>query len=388
MFAGFGLGLTATKYVAEFKQKEPVRAGRMLGLSSLIVWVSAGLVTTVLLTLSPWLAAHTLAAPQLAGGLRIGSLLALLTALNGAQTGALAGLEAFKATARVNFISGLVTLPLVVVGVVYFGLVGALWGLVAAAAVTWVLNHLALRREAARSSVPFLFRGCLQEWPVLWSFSLPALLSSMLAAPVNWICNAMLVNQPNGYAEMGILSAANQWYFALLFLPGVLARYTVPVLSERLGSEDKAACRKILRYSTGLNAAVVWPLVAIACLGSHYIMMIYGHGFADHKAVAATAMLTAGVLAVALPMGQMTAASGRMWTEMCMNIGWASVFCFGTWLGLPYGALGLVTARLVAYVFLVIWVFLFVAKLLRKMGSGDDKMSHDMQEASGTPPAP
>jgi O-antigen/teichoic acid export membrane protein len=31
VFAGFGLGLTATKHVAELRQSDPIRAGRILG---------------------------------------------------------------------------------------------------------------------------------------------------------------------------------------------------------------------------------------------------------------------------------------------------------------------------------------------------------------------
>src|SRR5208282_6029974 len=34
IFAGLGLGLTATKYVSEFRRQDPVRAGRILALSA------------------------------------------------------------------------------------------------------------------------------------------------------------------------------------------------------------------------------------------------------------------------------------------------------------------------------------------------------------------
>lgn len=35
-FAGFGLGVTATRYVAEFKTKDPGRAGRIIQLTNLV----------------------------------------------------------------------------------------------------------------------------------------------------------------------------------------------------------------------------------------------------------------------------------------------------------------------------------------------------------------
>ena len=365
-FAGFGLGLTATKHVAEYRHKDPHKAGRILGLSTVVALFTGGLLAVCLLAGAPWLATHTLAAPHLSGALRIGAVLILFTALNGAQMGALVGLEAFRLTAQLNLCTGLISLPLVVGGVVFFGLNGALWGLAATAFFTWLLYHFALRRELARAGIPLAVNGSFAEIRVLWSFSLPAVISGMLAAPVTWVCNALLVNQPHGYAEMGVANAANQWFYALLFLPGVLARTAIPVLSERLGADDKSSCRRILWYTMGLNAAVVIPLVLLGCLASRYIMGIYGSSFAQHPAVVVVAMMTAAVLAIQMPMGQMTAASGRMWTEICMNLGWAIAFCGGTWLAISHGALGLVSARLGAYVLHTLWTALFAVWLLQR----------------------
>ena len=39
IFGGFGLGLTATKYIGEFKRRDPERAGRILAMSNLTAYV-------------------------------------------------------------------------------------------------------------------------------------------------------------------------------------------------------------------------------------------------------------------------------------------------------------------------------------------------------------
>src|SRR5438552_5948956 len=103
-FAGFGLGVTATKHVAEFRHTDPERAGRILGLSGLTALATGGTMAVCLFVFAPWLAEHTINAPHLTGALRIGVLLLFISALNGAQIGALAGFEAFKAIAYVNLI--------------------------------------------------------------------------------------------------------------------------------------------------------------------------------------------------------------------------------------------------------------------------------------------
>jgi O-antigen/teichoic acid export membrane protein len=38
--AGFGMGTTAAKFVAEFRTTDPMKAGKIISLSSLISWVS------------------------------------------------------------------------------------------------------------------------------------------------------------------------------------------------------------------------------------------------------------------------------------------------------------------------------------------------------------
>ena len=157
VFAGFGLGLTATKHVAEFRKKDPVRAGRILVLSTLTGAFTGTFFAALLFFLAPLLAAKTLAAPQLSGPLRICAVLLFFTAMNSAQNGGLYGFEAFKTMARLQSVVSLVYCPLVIGGYLLAGLEGTLWGMVASKIVDWFLKGWALRSEARRAGVPLLF---------------------------------------------------------------------------------------------------------------------------------------------------------------------------------------------------------------------------------------
>ena len=222
VFAGFGLGLTATKHVAEFRQSDPARAGRIIGLSGLFAMGTGGVMALALFIFAPWLAEHTINAPHLANVLRIGAIILFINALNGAQTGALAGFEAFKTIAHVNLFVGLISFPLLVCGAYFGGLRGAVWALAINLCFNWLFNHLALRKESRRYKVPFSFRDCIREWPVLWKFSLPAAINSGLVGPVSWACFALLVRQPKGYSEIGIFTAALVFQGLLMFVSNML----------------------------------------------------------------------------------------------------------------------------------------------------------------------
>lgn len=364
VFAGFGLGLTATKHVAQFRETDPDRAGRIIGLSWLVAMATGGLMALGLLFFAPWLAGNTINAPHLSGILRIAALILFINALNGAQAGALSGFEAFKAIAQVNLFVGLISFPILIAGAYWGGLAGAVWALAITLGVNWLLNRLALRKEARRHGVPLTFKNCRAESPILWRFSLPAVVSSSMLAPVNWVCNALLVNRSDGYDEMGILSAANQWYALLLFLPSLLGSVVLPVLSERLGHNDTGRATRTLVLAIKTNLLLVSPIVLLASVASPYVMGLYGESFRGGWPVLIIVLLTAGMTTIQSPVGQIITASGRMWVGCAMNMGWAAVFVLGTVLLVGNGALGLAVARAIAYAVHAVWVFSFARHVL------------------------
>jgi O-antigen/teichoic acid export membrane protein len=363
-FAGFSMGFTATKHVAELREHEPARAVRIIGFSSLTAWFTGVLATLALLALSPWLATYALAAPHLTGLLRVSAVGLLLGAVNGAQTGALSGFEAFRSIAIVNLISGVLGFVFRVAGVVWFGLAGAVVGFVVSQACACFLSNRLLHREAERMHMTLSYVGCLQEAAMLLRFSIPAVLGGFVALPVNWLCSAMLVNQPGGYAQMGIFNAANQWFSALLFLPGLLGQVILPILSHRLKAADYSESRKVLSLALKVNSLVLLPLAVLA-LASKPLMRFYGHEFAAGWTTLVVVLGSAGFLSVQMPVGHLLAASGRMWTILVMNLGWAIAFILGTWLLIGRGALGMASSRLIAYALHAAWSFAYAYFALR-----------------------
>jgi O-antigen/teichoic acid export membrane protein len=232
-----------------------------------------------------------------------------------------------------------------------------------------VLNHYALRRELRNSSIVIDYRQCLQEGRVLWSFSLPAVLSGLMIGPVYWGCTVLLVNSPNGYAEMGIFSAVNQWFAALQFLPTVLGQAALPMLSQQFIEGDRVRFKKLLTSAIAMNAGVIVPIVIIGAFLSPVIMRSYGPGFSGEWPTLIMVLVAAGLLAVQTPVGHVIAASSRMWLGLMMNAGWGLAFLGSATLLIGYGALGVATARVIAYTLHGIWTFGFAVYTLRQAHS-------------------
>jgi len=364
-FAGLGLGITATKCVAEYREKDPAKAERILGLSAAVSFVSAGAMALVLFLGAPYIAAKTLAAPHLAPALKACSLMLFFTAVNGAQTGALFGFEAFRKNAKLNFGLGLMSLPVMSIGVWRWGLMGAVWASVIISAVTWSVYHAALRFECRKHGLKLTAAGCWTERRILWRYSIPATVTGLLVGPVFWAVNAMMANRPGGYAEIGVYNAANQWRTMLLFIPMLIGQTIVPIMSERYGRGNIEATLKTMKVSMLVSALVVVPVSVGVGLMGPWIMAQYGPSFADGWPVLLVVLATASLMAVMTPVGNFIAASGRMWTGAAMNAGWGAVAVVSAWLFIPMGAVGLALAFLIAYLAHSVWVFVYVYYVLR-----------------------
>ncbi|MBZ5630867.1 MAG: oligosaccharide flippase family protein, partial [Acidobacteriia bacterium] len=319
-----------------------------------------------LLTAAPWLATSTLNAPHLSTELRIGAALLFLNALNGAQTGVLAGFEAFRAIARVNLIQGVLTFPLAVAGVILMGLTGSVVALVASAALAWILNHIAIQAECSRNGVSIRWVGFWSERVILWRFSLPAFLSGALTSPAMWLASSILVNQPHGYAEMGVFSAANQWRTAVAFLPSLLSQPLLSMLSN-LGVGDSTSFRKLLRVnlllSFGLSVFMAAPLV----LSSSWIMKAYGRDFLAGRPVLILLVLAAVISSTVAVIGQAIASLDKMWWGFTFNLVWALVLLSSASLLVPrHGALGLAGAVVASYSVHALTVTTYCTTPLRK----------------------
>ena len=350
-FAGLGLGLAATKHIAEHRVHDPVAVGEAIGFLSRISLISGCLISFVVVIFAPWLAAHTLAAPQLAPELREGTLLLLFGVINGVQTGVLSGFEAFKTIARVNLISGFANFPMLICGAYFGGVAGTVWGMIAVLALNCYLNFLAVRTEAVKAGVPISRGKTAKHFELIWSFGLPGMLAGLIFGPANWITNTLLVNQHDGYAEMGLLNATNSWFQAVAFLPNLLGQVLLPILATYTAAKDSRGVARALTITTWANAIIVFPVVALGCLFSRNIMELYGSGFAQGGPVLTLTLISGGILMIQGPITNQLIASGKMWAYFAAHIAWGCVFVVASLSFVPgHGATGLALARLLAYI--------------------------------------
>jgi O-antigen/teichoic acid export membrane protein len=368
--AALGLGVTATRYIADLRDRDPERAGRIIGLSWALTAVSGALLALLSFFTAEPLASHLLHAPELATPVRIACAMILLNAMLAFQTGALCGFEAFPALARINFVSGMLSLPIVIAGVWFWGVDGAVAGTALSLAVNWWLNERLLRSECSLAGIPIRIREGFQENKVLWTFSVPALISAFSVAPVLWLCSVMIVRSPHGIEQMALYAGADRWRLTILFVPTALFRSVLPMLAN-MHARDREGYRRVHRTNLLVNLVVVTvPVLAICCL-SIPIMNSYGPGFVAGWPI--LTVLCAGTIPEALNtiLGYPLVVSGRMWVRCGMDlILGAILLILGAWLIPQYGALGFAIAYGASYAMISACLYVVTREPQNEAGLG------------------
>lgn len=364
VFAGFGIGAAAGRHVAEFRSRDTVRLSRILALTERALLAFGFVVSITLLLGSRELAAKILNSPHLAMPLAIAAFSVLFSALDGYQKCVLIGLEAMRAFAIGTVASAVLGAPITLIAAKLYGLNGAAGGFL----LTSILQASISRWQMTQQLDYFLISrdglGCASEWRVIRDFALPALLTGVLIIPAHWVCQTMLANTENGYSELALLGVAMQWFNVIMFLPSVAGRVILPILTDHLASKKHGDAKSLLLLAVIANVLITMPVAILAALLNNYILQLYGPEFQNGSTSLTIAVFSAILFAAQAPVGNMVVAASRMWLGTIMYFGWAAIYISLAYLMLAYGAVGVVSAMAVAYLFHSIWMFTFAIRQL------------------------
>jgi O-antigen/teichoic acid export membrane protein len=352
--AALGLSMTATKFVAEYRDTDRLRAGRILTFSLVLAWTAGLIMTGVLILLAPQIAQWGFASPGLKKQLVEASGLLVLGVLESVQTGALTGFEAFSRIAKLSAWSGMLSIPAITILAYRYHDSGAIAGLTIALALTCVLNSVALRAECRRRGIPLIFRGCLSERRILVGFSLPSYLSGAIVAPVNWLANTLLVSHSGGFSQVGLYSAADRYRFLLIFVPLSISRIAVPTLSRFHAAGDDKGFHEASRWNVGFGLVSILPPALLCVLLAPRLMSLFGASFVQGWPVLAVLALSSIPTVLNTQLGAVLLSSGRAWTRTAVDGLLAAVFVGSAYALIPrWNSIGLATAFLVSYSFAV-----------------------------------
>lgn len=355
LFTGFGLSLTATRYLSQYRFSHRKEAGRLIGATGTISLTLAGSLSVLFFFFAGTISRSLSGRDDLTGLLRICAVPLFAASLLSVQQGVLTGFESFRAASLMNVARGVSLVPLVIIGTYAASLSGALWAIGAASLAGCILGAWFIVTECRR-------HGIRPEWSVRWSdlimirdCALPTFLTGVTVTPVNWLVSALIVRSPGGYPELAILTAGVYFRTALLFFQGVTGTVLLPIFS----SHSRAKRDQVLWSATAMNVVVGLAGLAAASVAPDFLMRVFGKTFQGHGGVVIANVASGALMLAYAPVAYYLTGAGYQWLIMISNAIWALFYFSGSVFSIRWGwgALGVAQSCACAYVLQLVFCF-------------------------------
>jgi O-antigen/teichoic acid export membrane protein len=358
LLASFSVGTAVAKYVAEYRVRDEEQALRFAKSGLVVVLMLSCLVAAVYVALSNVIGRGLYKEPAMVHIIPFSALMVISSSMYSLSLGIVQGCQKFRfmAGAQVAYplfslILILLLLPLMGIGGIFIGYFLSM--LTVSVVVLMLLNRREFRFFSARLE---LHRKSVTV-PMLFSFALPAVLSSLTVTPVVWIANTELALN-DGLEAMGYFAVAYAVYSALILIPSAISTPMMPRVSQlTVGNHDDIE-RLVMKVMRTLSIALFPLLFAIALFAEFVVEFTYGLKFST-SAKAVYLMVTASYFySLSAVVGAMITGMGRMWLGLGLNMFWAAVFLTLVFAGVPaLGTNGLALSYAAAYgVFLVLTI--------------------------------
>lgn len=286
IFSTFGLGYTATKYVAEYKNCKPEYIKIILKYCINITLIVSGIMALLLLISANYISENILNAPHLTIPLRLVAVWIVFNAVTTTQIGILAGFNEFKGMARVNTITGVATFITSLVFTYLWKLEGALIALLISQILNWYLNLILVKKHKSKLFSDELSKKNLIKEII--NFSLPVALQEATYSATTWLTSLLLIKL-SSFGQLGLFTAAIQWNAIILFIPGILRNVILSHLSESVNNQKQHI--RVLKLTLFINFLVTFTLSVSVFFMADLIVGFYGPTFLGLKEVIRIALI-------------------------------------------------------------------------------------------------
>lgn len=368
VFGIAGLGQTAIKYISEYRFSNKAKVYSIYNLTRLFSIITGLVVGIIVFFLSDYLANNNLKAPELAPCLKIGALFLFITVLNGAQDGVIFGLEDFKHRAINTLLSGIAESALMLLGAYYYGVTGAFVGYGLGYLVLYFCNRYTIRKGFAKLELgTYRFKIDKEDLPLLYKFSLPAMMASIMVVPTFWIIKNILINYAS-YEELAVYEASDYIKTLIAYLPAAISQIILPILSS-ISDTDKDKFWKVFKCNLYLNVGIVFALTMIVIVASPWIMSAFGNDY-NGKTMPLIILAISTIFSTASSVvGLSIISRAKMWTGFMFNLLWSSMMIGFSYLfihKMNLGATGLSLAIMCAYLIHTLYQFAYLVITIKK----------------------
>jgi O-antigen/teichoic acid export membrane protein len=230
----------------------------------------------------------------------------------------------------------------------------------AAVAAANVLRLLAVaiparsHRRTLRTGVHM--RAAFAHASVIFAFSVPSGLLSVVQGGAAWLGNYVLSRSPAGFTDLAIINTGVQWRLPVLMVMGSLASAILPMLGASIGKAKHGEVRRLQRYNMVVNLGLATLFSGVVIAASPLILALYGESFRGNSYLFALIVIALIPTVYCNVHQQLLVARGTMWTQLWLFAPYGLVVVGGT----LWYAQGL-TGEILAYIQLAGWMVTAIA---------------------------
>lgn len=366
VFGSTGFGVTAMKYVSEYKKNSPERAGNVIFLTSFSVAVLGFILSSLIFLFAPEIAEVILHRVELAHTLRWMSVTIFIASMAAVSNGILSGLECFSSIMLINVFSGIVIFTASGILAYLWDLRGALIGVICYFTASFLLSSFFILKNIKKYNIKIGFSGLQKEIPVLWKFSAPSIFNSIILSGSVWLGNSILVRQPSGLEMMAGFDVLNQGRTVLLFIPMAINQSGLSILSSLLSDNNRSEYKKAILCYFKSNLLITLLISLVIILGGKFFLRLYGEAYVVYYSSLIVLTLSGLVSVIANVCGNVIQSQGKAWIGFGFNFLWSVIFLLCSYYLLKnnMGVFGLCLANLLTYLLHVTLQILYIYRIL------------------------
>lgn len=358
-FSTFGLGYTATKFIAELRGNNCGNIKYFIRYANNITLVFSGIMAILLLIFAKEVSLYVFKVNSLEFPLRILSVLIIFNAITNTQIGILSGFGRFKELAKINTIVGFITFVLSVILTYLYAFNGALVALLIAQILNCSLNFYYVNQEKSQADEG----GIKITYKEILNFSTPIALQEGTYAISSWVVMIILIKY-SSFGELGMYTVAVQWSSMVLFIPGILRNVILSHLS--LHNSNEKMQQKILSQTIVINILSTLVPAVILFIFSNIVESSYGTTFSGVGYLISIAVFSTVFTSVSNVYAQAYTAQGRNWLMFVLrttrDVSIMLLFLFLVKKEIFHGALALIITNITLTIFFLIVIIMFYKK--------------------------
>lgn len=348
VFAGAGIGVTLTRYVALYRNKNRDIAGTIIGTLLFINIIISLIVALIVFAFADKIAMLLNSDINIINLLRITSITIFFTSVVSIMQGILQGFEEYKKNATIQIASNAVNLVIGMLIAKLFGIVGAVLSLLMLQIIMFMIMQLSLTKILKKNKIKLKYKMIEAVKEAVVKVTIPSFLASIFVIPLMWFTN-FYFSSKIGLEEFAAFSVCVQWFNIINYIPQQFGQLK-PIYTQLYDSNNLKELKKYL------NKIIIMVVVfAIICtlifiLARRMILASYGEFYTHFGLPFAIMMIVTILFAIQSQYGSVFQAIGKSWICFILNCVWAISYIIMFFLFYDKGTIGYAYTYLISYV--------------------------------------